>query len=51
MQIILAREKNKSEKWFNNTLRKFAVKLLSHATNSSKEELDLLIEDLKKIID
>lgn len=50
MKIILAKQKNKSEKWFNNALRKFAVKLLSHASNSSKPELDLLIEDLKKLI-
>jgi len=50
MGIILSKQKNKSEKWFNNTLRKFAVKLLKHSSNSTKKELDLLIEDLKKLI-
>jgi len=50
MEIILSKDKNKSEKWFNNALRKFAVKLLNHSRYSTKKELQLLIEDLKKLI-
>ncbi len=50
MAIILAKKKTTSEKWFNNALRKFAIKLLNHSKNQSETELESLISDLKRLL-
>lgn len=50
MTIILAKKKITSEKWFNNALRKFAIKLLNHSKNQSDTELESLISNLKRLL-
>ncbi len=51
LEIILKKEKRKTEKWFNNAIRKFAVKLIEHYDKIDSKERDNLIENLKKLID
>lgn len=51
LEIILKKEKRKTEKWFNNAIRKFAVKLIEHYDKIDSKEKDKLIENLKKLID
>ncbi len=48
MDIILAKKKGKTERWFNNALRKFAIRLLSHSSKLTEKELSKLIKSLKE---
>ncbi|MDA9284816.1 hypothetical protein N9P86_01605 [Flavobacteriaceae bacterium] len=50
MEIIKSDNPKRNEKWFNNSLRKFSVKLIDHIDNSSEEEKINLINKLKKLI-
>jgi hypothetical protein len=50
LEIILSLEKRNSEKWFNNAIRKFALKLLEHNVNLTEEEKENLIFNLKTLI-
>lgn len=51
LDIILKTEKKKTEKWFNNALRKFAVKLIEYYDKIDSKERDKLTENLKKLIE
>lgn len=50
MTVILSKKKTSSEKWFNNALRKFAIKLLNYSKDQSDTELNSLISDLKQLL-
>lgn len=50
MEIIDSNTVKGSEKWFNNAIRKFSIKLLSHSEGLSEEERRILIEKLKSHI-
>jgi len=41
----------KNEKWFNNTLRKFAIKFLEYSENLDEKELKDLKRRLKNFTD
>lgn len=51
LEIIKNKHKAKSEKWFNNALRKFAVKFLEYSKELKEEELNDLILLLKRLTD
>ncbi len=51
LAIIKQKEKQKSEKWFNNALRMFAVKLLNYSKDLKENELDNLIHSLNNLVD
>jgi len=51
LEIIKNKHKAKSEKWFNNALRKFAVKFLEYSKELKEEELNDLISSLKRLTD
>ncbi len=50
LEIILKKDTSKNEKWFNNALRKFALKLLEYSEKIKVEEREELIKNLKKLI-
>lgn len=50
LEIILKKDTSKNEKWFNNALRKFALKLLEYSKKIKVEERDELIKNLKKLL-
>lgn len=50
LEIILKKDTSKNEKWFNNALRKFALKLLEYSKKIKVEEREELIKILKKLI-
>lgn len=50
LQIIQADSSRNNEKWFNNALRKFAVKFLDFTDKLSKKEKKILKEKLQKMI-
>lgn len=50
MEVIISENVKKNEKWFNNTLRKFSVKLIEHFIKSSVQEKNTLINKLKSLI-
>ncbi len=50
LDIILKNDISKNEKWFNNALRKFALKLLEYSEKIKVEEREELIQNLKKLI-
>ena len=49
--IILKTERKKTEKWFNNAIRKFAIKLLEHYDKIDEAERTKMMDNLKKLID
>jgi len=48
MNILQSKTKMKNEKWFNNALRKFAVKFLEYSENLDRKELKDLKSRLKQ---
>ena len=50
LRIIQAEEAPKSEKWFNNAIRKFALKFLEYTETLNSEEKQKLIETLNSLI-
>ncbi len=50
LDIILKKDVSKNEKWFNNALRKFTVKLLEYNSTINDYEQKKLIENLKSLI-
>lgn len=51
LETILKTEKKKTEKWFNNAIRKFAVKLIEHYDKLNLKEKLKLVDNIKKLID
>lgn len=51
LEIILKTERKKTEKWFNNAIRKFAIKLLEHYDKIDEAERTKMMDNLKKLID
>ncbi len=51
LTIIQQKKKGRTEKWFNNALRKFAVKLLNYSTTLNEKERKQLINDLNNLIE
>ncbi|MDP8079883.1 hypothetical protein [Phocoenobacter skyensis] len=51
LEIVLSKNKVKNEKWFNNTLRKFALKLLEYNNTITDQEKNELIDSLSKLIE
>ncbi len=51
MNILQSKTKMKNEKWFNNTLRKFAIKFLEYSENLDEKELKDLKRRLKNFTD
>lgn len=51
LETILKTEKKKTEKWFNNAIRKFAVKLIEHYDKLNSKEKLKLVDNIKKLID
>ncbi|MFK7949084.1 MAG: hypothetical protein AB8G11_15955 [Saprospiraceae bacterium] len=50
LEIILKNERKKTEKWFNNAIRKFAVKLLEHYDKIDSKERVKMLNNLKELI-
>lgn len=50
LKTIQTTSLNKGEKWFNNALRKFAIKFLEYTDNLTKEEREHLANTLKRLI-
>ena len=50
MAIITSNEAKNNEKWFNNTLRIFAIKFLEHTNNISIEEKAKLLAKLNELV-
>ncbi|MGB1205015.1 MAG: hypothetical protein ACPG5B_05175 [Chitinophagales bacterium] len=50
LRIVQAKSTKNNEKWFNNALRKFAVKFLDYTENLTEPEKKALKENLKKLI-
>jgi hypothetical protein len=50
MEIIKESALNKNEKWFNNALRKFAVKFLEYTNDLEINEREKLLEQLNSLI-
>ncbi len=50
LEIILMEESKNSEKWFNNAIRKFAIKLLDYTDTLTDNEKDRLKSNLIKLI-
>jgi hypothetical protein len=48
--VVESKVVHKTEKWFNNALRKYSVKLIDHTDNLSEGEKDALIERLNSQI-
>ena len=48
MMILESKTKMKNEKWFNNALRKFAIKFLEYSENLDEQEIKDLKRRLKK---
>lgn len=51
LEIILKNERKKTEKWFNNAIRKFTVKLLEHYDKIDSKERVKMLNNLKELID
>jgi hypothetical protein len=51
LEIILKTERKKTEKWFNNAIRKFAIKLLEHYDEIDDEERGKIMTNLRKLIE
>lgn len=51
LTVIQSKTKLKNEKWFNNALRKFAIKFLDYSENLDAKSLKELKTQLKKLID
>lgn len=50
LEIIKAEESRNNEKWFNNAIRKFALKYLEYTTSLTDKEREKLKSNLKKLI-
>lgn len=50
LTIIKFEEAKNTEKWFNNTLRKFAIKFLEYTNNLNEEEKNILLKKLYSLI-
>ncbi|MDC1068203.1 hypothetical protein OAQ99_03475 [Candidatus Kapabacteria bacterium] len=50
LEIIKAEESRNNEKWFNNAIRKFALKYLEYTTTLTDQEREKLKSNLKKRI-
>ena len=50
LEIIKAEESRNNEKWFNNAIRKFALKYLEYTTSLTEKEREKLKSNLKKLI-
>lgn len=50
LEIVTAEESQNNEKWFNNTIRKFALKYLEYTNTLTEIEREKLISCLKKLI-
>ncbi len=50
LEIIKMNKKKANEKWFNNAIRKFAVKFLEYSENLDKKEKDNLKNTLNRLI-
>ena len=50
LSIITSKEVKSNEKWFNNTLRKFAIKFLAYSKTLSQAEQQKLLEQLNALI-
>ena len=50
LEIIKSEESRNSEKWFNNAIRKFALKFLDYTNSLSESEKEKLKQNLTKII-
>lgn len=50
IQVIKANEVRKGEKWFNNAIRKFAIKFLEYSENLTEKERQQLKEKLNNLI-
>lgn len=50
LEIIKSKESTNSEKWFNNAIRKFALKFLEYSSEMSELEKDNLRNMLEKLI-
>lgn len=51
LEIILKTERKKTEKWFNNAIRKFALKSLEHYDKIGEDERIKMMDNLRKLID
>ncbi len=51
LEIILSVDKKKNEKWFNNAIRKLALKLLEHNDKMTENEKETLRYNLFKLIE
>lgn len=50
LEIIKSEESRNSEKWFNNAIRKFTLKLLEYSEKLSRDEKENLKNNLMKLI-
>jgi hypothetical protein len=50
LAIIKSEDAKNNEKWFNNTLRKFAIKFLEYTNDLSREEKKQLLDKLNALI-
>ena len=50
LEIIKSKESRNSEKWFNNALRKFALKFLEYTSTLTESDKERLKDNLKKLI-
>jgi hypothetical protein len=50
LNIVTVTSVKTTEKWFNNAIRKFALKFLEYNESLTKEELSALKENLRKLI-
>lgn len=50
LEIVKSEPAKQNEKWFNNAIRKFALKFLEHTENLSKIEREKLKRKLNSLI-
>jgi len=50
LDIIKSQDAKKNEKWFNNAIRKFAVKFLDYSEKLTEQERKKLKKRLKSLI-
>lgn len=50
LEIIKSEESRNSEKWFNNAIRKFALKFLDYTNSLSESDKEKLKHNLTKLI-
>lgn len=50
IKIIMSEQIRSSEKWFNNTLRKFCLKFLEYSEELTESEIENLKNNLKRLI-